>query len=48
MSKENNGWAISLGFYPGVVLGIRSYYSEDMTSHVLYVPFFDIALQIAH
>jgi|TARA_R100000479_G_scaffold176007_1_gene128661 hypothetical protein len=48
MNKENNGWAISLGFYPGVVLGIRSYYSEDMTSHVLYVPFFDIALQIAH
>jgi hypothetical protein len=48
MNNENNGWAISLGFYPGVVLGIRSYYSEDMTSHVLYVPFFDIALQIAH
>jgi uncharacterized membrane protein len=48
MSEENEGWAISIGFYPGVVIGMRSYYSDDMTSHVLYIPFFDIALQIAH
>lgn len=48
MSKENKGWAVSLGFYPGVVIGMRSYYSEDMTSHVLYLPFFDVAFQIAH
>jgi len=48
MSKENNsGWMISLGFYPGVLIGMRSYYNDDMTSHVLYIPFFDIALQIA-
>jgi len=48
MSNENKGWAISLGFYPGVLIGMRSYYQEDMTSHVLYFPFFDIAFQIAH
>lgn len=48
MNKENKGWSISLGFYPGVLFGMRSYYAEELTSHVLYVPFFDIALQIAH
>ena len=48
MSKKDKGWAISLGFYPGVVIGMRSYYNEGMTSHVLYMPFFDIAFQIAH
>ena len=48
MCEENEGWAISIGFYPGVLIGIRSYYSDDMTSHVLYIPFFDIAFQIAH
>ena len=47
MSKENKGWAISIGFYPGVLIGMRSYFQEDMTSHVVYIPFFDIALQIA-
>ena len=47
MSNENKGWAISLGFYPGVLIGMRSYYQKDMTSHVLYMPFFDIAFQIA-
>jgi len=47
MNKEDKGWAISLGFYPGVVIGMRSYYNQEMTSHVLYMPFFDIAFQIA-
>lgn len=48
MSEEtkDEGWAISLGFYPGILIGARSYYAEDMTSHVLYMPFFDIAIQI--
>ena len=48
MSEDNDsGWMISIGFYPGIVIGMRSYYAEDMVSHVLYLPFFDIALQIA-
>jgi len=45
MSENNKGWAITIGFYPGVLIGARSYYAEDMTSHVLYLPFFDIAFQ---
>jgi hypothetical protein len=48
MSDENNesGWSISIGFYPGILIGARSYYADGLTSHVLYVPFFDIAIQI--
>jgi hypothetical protein len=46
MSEENKGWAISIGFYPGVLIGARSYHAEEMTSHVFYLPFIDIAFQI--
>ena len=48
MSKNKSNWEISIGFYPGVLMGMRSYYAENLTSHVLYVPFFDIALQFIH
>ena len=47
--KGNNlsgQWAVSLGFYPGVLIGMRTYRNDDITSHVFYVPFFDIAIQI--
>jgi hypothetical protein len=46
MSEENKGWAISIGFYPGVLIGARSYHAEEMTSHVFYLPFIDVAFQI--
>ena len=46
MSEENKGWAISIGFYPGVLIGVRSYHAEEMTSHVFYLPFIDVAFQI--
>lgn len=48
MNNDKLNWAVSLGFYPGVLIGMRSYYSEELTSHVLYLPFFDIALQFMH
>ena len=47
--KENENepaWVIELGFYPGVLLGFRSYIEEDLAIHVLYLPFLDIALKI--
>jgi hypothetical protein len=44
--KEDNEWALQLGFYPGIVIGFRTYHNEDTTIHVLYVPFIDIALII--
>jgi hypothetical protein len=45
-TEENKGWAISLGFYPGILIGMRTYRNPGLTSHVFYIPFFDIAIQI--
>ncbi len=47
--KENeneSAWALELGFYPGILLGFRSYIEKDLAIHVLYFPFFDIALKV--
>ncbi len=47
MDKEQNkGWSLSLGFYPGVLLGARTYSEQQQTTHVFYLPFVDIALEI--
>jgi|TARA_R110002012_G_C11247972_1_gene566308 hypothetical protein len=51
MSKNTKGkvkdnWSLSVGFYPGLLLGIRSYDEDDKITHVLYFPFVDIALEI--
>ena len=40
------GWEISLGLYPGVLLGFRSYVEHHVENHVLYIPFIDICLTI--
>ena len=46
--KEENKalWSIEIGFYPGVVIGARTYPETNQTTHVLYIPFVDIALTI--
>ncbi len=44
--KTKDNWSISIGFYPGVLLGARSYEEEKQLTHVLYLPFVDIALEI--
>jgi len=49
MSKNievKDKWSLSLGFYPGILFGVRSYNEPHQTAHVLYVPFIDIALEI--
>tara|TARA_R100001369_G_C3187780_1_gene142998 strand:- start:20 stop:169 length:150 start_codon:yes stop_codon:yes gene_type:complete len=46
MDKEKRNWSLSAGFYPGVLIGIRTYEEEDQVVHVLYFPFMDIALEI--
>jgi|TARA_R110002096_G_scaffold55773_1_gene142870 hypothetical protein len=47
MDKEvKKNWTLSLGFYPGVVLGMRTYEEEEQTSYVFYIPFVDLALEI--
>ena len=42
--KEGKGWELSIGFYPGILLGIRSYINESYNEHVVYLPFIDICL----
>jgi hypothetical protein len=49
IQKENESktaWSISIGTYPGILFGIRSYRAEDQTTIVIYVPFIDIAIDI--
>lgn len=47
-NKETKNWTLSAGFYPGVVVGMRTYEEDDQTAYVLYLPFIDIALEIFH
>lgn len=43
--KANKEWSISLGFYPGILIGARTYYGDTHTQHVIYLPFIDIAFE---
>ena len=41
-----NKWSLSFGFYPGVLLGFRTYNEKYKTNHVLYIPFVDVCLTV--
>ena len=41
--SNKKSFSIEVGIYPGVIIGIRSYYEESQTAHVLYLPFVDLA-----
>ena len=40
------GWEISLGFYPGILIGMRSYDQDGLVDHVLYIPFCELCLTV--
>ena len=40
------GWEMSLGFYPGILLGFRTYSEDYKANHVLYLPFIDICITV--
>jgi hypothetical protein len=44
--ENKSAWAIELGLYPGILFGFRTYPEEHCTTHVLYVPFVDVAVMI--
>jgi len=44
--NEQKYWSISIGIYPGILFGFRTYEEKDYSTHVLYLPFIDIALEI--
>ena len=41
-------WELSIGFYPGVLIGFRSYpdTGNGLENHVLYLPFIDLCLTL--
>lgn len=41
-----NNWILEIGFYPGVLIGARSYIQDNISEHVLYIPFVEICLTI--
>ena len=45
---ENNAWELTLGVFPGLLFGIRSYEydHEEYIDHVLYLGFIDICITI--
>ena len=46
MDKEKKNWTLSVGFYPGILIGMRTYDEPEQNSYVLYLPFVDVALEI--
>jgi hypothetical protein len=44
--EQKKVWSLSIGTYPGVLLGARTYDEDNQTTHVLYLPFIDIALEV--
>ena len=39
-------WNLSIGLYPGILIGLRSYPEKEYIQHVLYLPFVDLCLEI--
>ncbi len=43
---NEKSWELTLGLYPGILIGMRSYPHTASTQHVIYLPFIDICLEI--
>jgi hypothetical protein len=43
---DEKSWSLSIGIYPGILFGIRTYEEPTFKTHVLYLPFIDFALEI--
>jgi len=44
--NRERGWIITVGLYPGILFGMRSYKEKEFTTHVFYLPFVDLAIEI--
>tara|TARA_R100001510_G_C7524408_1_gene118532 strand:- start:222 stop:365 length:144 start_codon:yes stop_codon:yes gene_type:complete len=40
------GWEVSLGLYPGIVIGVRSYPEKDFIEHVFYLPLVELCITL--
>ena len=46
MKNKKTIWELSFGFYPGILVGFRSYEEKKKTNHVVYLPFMDMCLTL--
>ena len=46
MDKKTKNWTLSVGFYPGLLFGLRTYDEPEHSSYVFYIPFVDVALEV--
>ena len=37
-------WELSFGFYPGIIVGFRTYREVQKNNHVVYLPLIDMCL----
>jgi hypothetical protein len=45
-NQTKDNWSLGIGFYPGILFGMRTYEEKTQTVYVIYLPFIDIALEI--
>ena len=38
-------WEFSIGFYPGMLIGFRTYVEVNKRNHVVYIPFIDLYIR---
>ena len=43
--EDKKNWSMALGFYPGILLGVRTYQGITHTQTVFYLPFIDLAIE---
>ena len=44
-SEQNKQWSLSIGTYPGILFGARTYEEPNQITHVVYLPFVDFAFE---
>ena len=43
---KEKGWELTASLYLGILLGYRLYEEKDFNTHVIYLPFINLALEI--
>lgn len=44
--KGESYWVFSIGLYPGILFGLRTYEEEHQRTHALYIPFVNFVLEV--
>ena len=44
-TEAKGNWSLSIGFYPGILFGARTYEEPKQITHVIYLPFIDFAFE---